>query len=125
MLNVKIYVFCAVAVVAALGYAGKCFYDWGYEDCKDEWYRATVEQKDKAQVESKDEYERLQKELAEAYERGVLTGYDKRMREYEQMRASASVETRCDDRDSILKLAIDQEKALGEAIEFLRAERKR
>ena len=125
MQSIKNYVIGAIAAMAVLGFIGKCLYNWGYRDCNEEWIAASNEAKDKAQVESKNEYERLQKELAETYERGVLAGYDQRLRELEQMRASGGVETRCHDRDAVLELAIDQEKALGEAVEFLRAERQR
>ena len=125
MTKLKVYTIVAVVVVALVGFVGKCVYDWGYEDCNDEWIASTKQAKDIADKEAQNEYNQLQKDLAEAYERGVLAGYDQRLREYEQMRAGRGVETTCHDRDAVLKLAIDQEKALGEAIEFLRVERKR
>ena len=125
MANLKIYAFCGLAIAVLLGLAGKCLYDLGYEDCNEEWIAANNKAKDSAQAEAKVQYENLQKELAEAYERGVVAGYDERLLQFEQMRASGSVETRCHDRDAVLELAIDQEKALGEAVEFLRAERQR
>lgn len=125
MPNLKIYAIAGVAFLAIVGFVGKCVYDWGYDDCNADWIAKTNDAKDSAQMESKDDYNKLQNELAEAYERGVLAGYDQRMLEYEQMRASRSVASACNDRDAILQLAIDSEKALAEAIEFLKVERKR
>lgn len=125
MTQLKIYAVCGVAIVTILGLAGKCLYDLGYEACHEEWIAANNKAKDDAQVASKESYEALQKELAEAYERGVVAGYDQRLQQYGDMQASRGMETSCHDRDAILKLAIDSEKALAEAIEFLRAERKR
>lgn len=125
MTKLKVYAIGAIAIVAILGFAGKCLYDLGYDTCNEEWIEANNKAEDDAQALSKESYEALQKELAEAYERGVVAGYDQRLQQYAQMQAGRGVETACHDRDAILRLAIDSEKALAEAIEFLRAERKR
>lgn len=125
MTKLKVYAIGAIAIVAILGFAGKCLYDLGYDTCNEEWIAANNKAKDDAQALSKESYEALQKELAEAYERGVVAGYDQRLQQYAQMQTGRGVETSCHDRDAILRLAIDSEKALAEAIEFLRAERKR
>ena len=125
MTQLKIYAICGVAIITILGLAGKCLYDLGYDACQEEWIAANNKAKDDAQVASKESYEALQKELAEAFERGVIAGYDQRLQQYDAMQTGRGVETTCNDRDAILKLAIDSEKALAEAVEFLRAERKR
>lgn len=119
--DIKKTILIFFAVVAALGLALKCAYEFGRSDGIEYEQQKRQIAIEEVQNELKVKYETAQKNLIASHD-AERSLYDERMRQLESYRhAAGSLEACASDRERALRLAISGEKLLKRADGYLEA----